>query len=117
MASAGPLNEHVDSARAVVDAGAAAIVLPSLFEEEVLHEQVELHDALEAGPTTFAEALDYFPDFAGLLTVADRYVRSLEAAQGRSRRAGDRPPQRRLTPGSGSPTPPVWSTPAPTPSS
>ena len=40
VASASPLNEHVTSVRAVVDAGAAAIIMPSLFEEEVLHEQV-----------------------------------------------------------------------------
>jgi dihydroorotate dehydrogenase (fumarate) len=79
VASASPLNEHVDSVRAAVDAGAAAIVMPSLFEEEVVHEQVGLHDALEAGSDHVGEALDYFPEFPDLLTVADRYVRSIEA--------------------------------------
>ncbi len=79
VASASPLNEHVDSARAVVDAGAAAIVMPSLFEEEVLHEQVGIHDALETGANHVPESLDYFPEFGDLLSVADRYVRSLAA--------------------------------------
>ena len=39
----------------------AAIVLPSLFEEEILHEELELNRSLEAGTEQFAEALDYFP--------------------------------------------------------
>ncbi len=79
VASASPLNEHVDSVKAVVDAGAAAVVMPSLFEEEVVAEQLGLHDALAAGTDHVSEALDYFPDLPELLTVADRYVRTLEA--------------------------------------
>ena len=79
VASASPLNQHVDSVRAIVDAGAAAVVMPSLFEEEVLHEQVGLHDALEVGAEQVGEATDYFPEFSGLLTVADRYVGAIEA--------------------------------------
>jgi dihydroorotate dehydrogenase (fumarate) len=79
VASASPLNEHVDSVRAVVDAGAAAVVMPSLFEEEVVAEQLGLHDALTAGADHVSEAHDYFPDLPELLTVADRYVRNLEA--------------------------------------
>ena len=41
--------------------GAAAIVMPSLFEEEILFEEIELNRSLEAGSEHFAEALDYFP--------------------------------------------------------
>ena len=43
-----------------------AIVLPSLFEEEILHEELELNRALEAGSEHFAEALDYFPGDTGV---------------------------------------------------
>lgn len=74
VASASPLTGEVDSARAVVDAGAAAIVMPSLFEEEILREEVGLNVALEAGSEHVAEALDYFPRVAEFATVADRYL-------------------------------------------
>ena len=42
VASAGPLTRDPESARRLQESGAAAIVLPSLFEEEIVHEQVEL---------------------------------------------------------------------------
>ena len=61
VASAGPLTGDVGMVRRLVDAGAAAIVLPSLFEEEIVHEEVSLNLALEAGSEHFAEALNYFP--------------------------------------------------------
>ncbi len=77
VASASPLNDRVDVARRLEDAGAAAIVLPSLFEEEILHEEVELNRALEAGSEHFAEALDYFPDIDELADAGDRYVATL----------------------------------------
>lgn len=77
VASASPLNDRVDVARRLEDAGAAAIVLPSLFEEEILHEEVELNRALEAGSEHFAEALDYFPDVDQLADAGDRYVATL----------------------------------------
>lgn len=78
VASASPLNDRVDMARRLEDAGAAAIVLPSLFEEEILHEEVELNRALEAGSEHFAEALDYFPDIDELADAGDRYVATVE---------------------------------------
>ena len=64
----------VSTAVQLVSAGASAIVMPSLFEEEILHEEIELNRALEAGAEHFAEALDYFPDVPSLATTADRYV-------------------------------------------
>ena len=78
VASASPLNGEAASARQMEDGGAAAIVLPSLFEEEVLHEEVELNRALEAGAEHFAEALDYFPAVPHLTHAGDRYVANLE---------------------------------------
>jgi dihydroorotate dehydrogenase (fumarate) len=74
VASASPLTGEVDTARRIVDAGAAAIVMPSLFEEEIVREEVELNLSLEAGSEHFAEALDYFPGIAEIATAADRYV-------------------------------------------
>ena len=74
VASASPLTGEVDTARHIADAGAAALVMPSLFEEEVLREEVQLNRALEAGSEHFAEALDYFPGVGSIATAADRYV-------------------------------------------
>lgn len=77
VASASPLTGQVDNARRLADAGAAAVVMPSLFEEEILREEIELNLALEAGAEHFAEALDYFPDIREIATVADRYLETL----------------------------------------
>ena len=78
VASASPLTEHTDMALRMEAAGAAAIVLPSLFEEEILHEQVELNRALEAGSEHFAEALDYFPRIEDFSDPAERYLLLVE---------------------------------------
>jgi len=81
VASASPITRHPDVVRRLTDAGAGAIVLPSLFEEEILHEEVELTRSLEAGSEHFAEALDYFPDLGPLLDAGDRYLAELEAVK------------------------------------
>ena len=78
VASASPLNGALATARLVVEAGASAVVMPSLFEEEILHEEIELNRALEAGSGHFAEALDYFPEVDGFATVSDRYLSLIE---------------------------------------
>ncbi|HET6771827.1 MAG TPA: dihydroorotate dehydrogenase-like protein [Acidimicrobiales bacterium] len=79
VASASPLTGEPATARLVEEGGAAAIVLPSLFEEEILHEEVGLTRALEAGSEHFAEALDYFPAVDSFATAGDRYLARLEA--------------------------------------
>jgi dihydroorotate dehydrogenase (fumarate) len=78
VASASPLNGDPATARLVEEGGAAAIVMPSLFEEEILHEEVQLTRALEAGAEHFAEALDYFPAIPELADAGDRYLSTLE---------------------------------------
>jgi dihydroorotate dehydrogenase (fumarate) len=77
VASASPLNGDPATARLVEEGGAAAIVMPSLFEEEILHEEIELNRALEAGSEHFAEALDYFPAVPELADAGDRYITNL----------------------------------------
>jgi dihydroorotate dehydrogenase (fumarate) len=79
VASAGPLCGDPDTARRLAESGAGAIVLPSLFEEEIVHEEVELTFALEAGTEAFAEAVDYFPRFPDVGSVLDRYLATISA--------------------------------------
>jgi len=85
VASPSPLTRELDSVLQLVAAGAAAIVLPSLFEEEIVHEELELNRSLEAGADQFAEALDYFPNIEPFAGVGDRYLarlRRIKAAAG-----------------------------------
>jgi dihydroorotate dehydrogenase (fumarate) len=84
VASASPLNGHPDTAREVEDAGAAALVLPSLFEEEILQEELQLGAALDAGGDHGAEASSYFPGFDSYATTADRYLATLERIKARA---------------------------------
>jgi dihydroorotate dehydrogenase (fumarate) len=78
VASAAPQNGDPVAARRLERAGAGAIVLPSLFEEEILAEEIELSRSLEQGTEHFAEALDYFPAVQSFVGAADRYLASLE---------------------------------------
>jgi len=78
VASAAPHNDDPVVAARLERAGVGAIVLPSLFEEEIVAEEIELNRSLEQGTEQFAEALDYFPAVAGFIGAADRYLASLE---------------------------------------
>jgi len=78
VASAAPHNGEPAMARLLERAGVGAIVLPSLFEEEILAEEIELNRSLEQGTEHFAEALDYFPAVDAFIGTADRYLASLE---------------------------------------
>jgi len=59
--SASPLSQEVSSIRRLEDAGAAAIVLYSLFEEQLRQESLELDYHLNEGTESFAESITYFP--------------------------------------------------------
>jgi dihydroorotate dehydrogenase (fumarate) len=74
VASPSPLTREPESAAQLVEAGAAALVLPSLFEEEILHEELELDRSLAAGTEQFAEALDYFPAVDTYAGTGDQYL-------------------------------------------
>lgn len=62
VASASPLSKKVDTVRRIEDAGAAALVMYSLFEEQITHDSYELDNYLERGAHSYAEAMSYFPD-------------------------------------------------------
>ncbi len=83
VASPSPLTRDPDSAARLVEAGAAALVLPSLFEEEILEEENELNRALEAGSDQFAEALDYFPAITSYAGTGDQYLDRLRRLKAR----------------------------------
>ena len=78
VASASPITRDLASVQQLIEAGAAAIVLPSLFEEEIVHEEVQLSQALEAGSDHFAEALDYFPSVGDVADAGRRYLGDLQ---------------------------------------
>jgi len=81
VASSSPLTGSLDSLRRLEDAGVAAVVLPSLFEEELTHEALAVHEALESGAGTFAEATDYLPDLAHYDTGPDAYLELVHRAK------------------------------------
>jgi len=62
VVSASPLSEDVANIRRMEDAGAAAVVLHSLFEEQISLESHELDRYLSYGTESFAESLTYFPE-------------------------------------------------------
>jgi len=62
VASASPLSKRLDRAKRLEEAGIAAIVMYSLFEEQIIHESLELDHYLNRGSESFAEALSYLPD-------------------------------------------------------
>lgn len=60
--SASPLSQSLDGIRRMEDAGAGAVVMFSLFEEQIRRDAQEMETMLHAGADSFAEALSYFPD-------------------------------------------------------
>jgi len=62
VASAGPLTSTADGVRKLADAGVGAVVLPSLFEEELRHQADQDSRLASAGTESFPEALSYLPD-------------------------------------------------------
>jgi len=62
VASASPLSKKIERARKLEEAGVSAIVMYSLFEEQIIHESLELDHYLTRGTDSYAEALTYLPD-------------------------------------------------------
>jgi dihydroorotate dehydrogenase (fumarate) len=81
VASSSPLTRDLDGQRALEDAGAAALVLPSLFEEQLAFEAGEVHQMLETGSEMFGEALSFFPDLESYNTGPDEYLETIRRAK------------------------------------
>ena len=79
VASASPLSKKVENAKRLEQAGVSAIVMYSLFEEQIIHESLELDHYLTRGTNSFAEALTYLPDLATYNIGPERYVGHVSA--------------------------------------
>ncbi len=80
--SASPLSKHVDTVKKLEDAGAAAVVCYSLFEEQITHEAGELDHYLTYGTESFGEALSYFPATQDFNLGPDEYLRHISNLKG-----------------------------------
>ena len=80
-ASAGPHTANPDMLRRLEDAGASMAVLPSLFEEQIRHEEQELQRLYDYQADSYAESLSYFPEFEDYNTGPNSYLKRVEAAK------------------------------------
>ena len=81
VASASPLSHEIAGIRGLEDAGASAVVLYSLFEEQLHKEALELELHLNAGTESFAESLTYFPQSSEFHTGPEEYLNHIRKAK------------------------------------
>jgi dihydroorotate dehydrogenase (fumarate) len=80
VASAGPISHTLDGIKKLEDGNAAAIVMFSLFEEQIRHENAMAEQRLSAGTESFGESLSYFPDVADHEVGPDSYLELVQRA-------------------------------------
>ena len=78
VASASPLSKKLDGVRRLEDAGISAVVMYSLFEEQIVHEGAALDHYLTRGTDSYAEALTYFPDLGSYNIGPDSYLELIQ---------------------------------------
>ncbi|WP_414754790.1 dihydroorotate dehydrogenase-like protein [Anabaena sp. CCY 9910] len=76
--SASPMSGEIDNILWMEDAGAAAVVLPSLFEEQLSLESYELHHHLTYGTESFPESLTYFPEHQDFRLGPEEYLNLIQ---------------------------------------
>jgi dihydroorotate dehydrogenase (fumarate) len=81
VVSASPLSEYTQNIKMMEDAGAGAIVLYSLFEEQIRLEQQELHYHTTMGTESFAESLSYFPEPEEFKLGPEEYLKHIQDAK------------------------------------
>ncbi|MGK7914488.1 MAG: dihydroorotate dehydrogenase-like protein, partial [Prochloraceae cyanobacterium] len=81
VGAAAQLSEDTDNIKRMEDAGAAAVILHSVFEEQLTQEQYELHHHLEYETHSFAEALTYFPEPDIFHTGPEEYLKQIRQAK------------------------------------
>lgn len=79
VASASPLSENVETVKALEEAGISAIVMYSLFEEQIIHESMELDYFLSKDTYAFAEALTHLPEMGRYSLTPEVYLDQVKA--------------------------------------
>jgi dihydroorotate dehydrogenase (fumarate) len=78
VASSSPLSEKVDSVQQLEEAGISAVIMYSLFEEQIVRESLALSAALDEGSESFAEALTYLPHYGRYSVGPEAYIDHLK---------------------------------------
>jgi dihydroorotate dehydrogenase (fumarate) len=81
VASASPLTGSVDSLKRLQAAGVAAVVLPSLFEEQIEHDEMATHNLMMHGAELSPEAQGFFPEMQSYRTGPDEYLKLIADAK------------------------------------
>lgn len=81
VAACPPLTGDLDMLRRLEEAGAAFAVMPSLFEEQIEHEELEIARLYEYQTESFAESLTYFPELQDYNTGPKKYLQHIETAK------------------------------------
>lgn len=81
IAGASPLTASADSIKRLEDAGTSAIILHSIFEEQINHESHEIDHFLYKGSESYAEAIGYFPDMALTNLESDNYLEEIASVK------------------------------------
>lgn len=81
VASAGPLTGSLDTLCRLEDVGAAAAVMPSLFEEQIEHEEIETHNFYEYQAYSHAESPTYIPELINYNNGPDEYLEKIGRAK------------------------------------
>jgi len=77
VASSSPLSKKLETAQELEQAGVSAIVMYSLFEEQIIQESLKLHRDLTRGTDSYAEALTYLPEYSQYRIGPETYVEHL----------------------------------------
>ncbi|MGE5859184.1 MAG: dihydroorotate dehydrogenase-like protein, partial [Ignavibacteria bacterium] len=81
ICSAGPVSESIDGIKSLEDAGAAAVVLYSLFEEEIENDSLELFQRTTEHDESYAEATNYFPEPYDFRIGPEEYLEHIRKAK------------------------------------
>jgi len=81
VASASPMTGSIDRLKRLEDAGVAAVVLPSLFEEQIEHEEMATYNLMLAGTELSPEAHGFFPEMQDYKTGPDNYLKMIGEAK------------------------------------
>jgi len=79
--SSGPLQKDLSNIQKMAEAGASAIVMLSLFEEQITHEQLEMHHHTSAHAESYAEATSYFPEHSEYKLGPEEYLEHIRKSK------------------------------------